>query len=195
MVAQSDIQPYDFVNNRATFRHINLHNLPWPIEVLRELGETQVTMRVTLSYFIEPSPGRRGWKYSHRYASHGLRFGVKRPTESNAEFQKRLNRVARAEEEDAPSSDDVAWTLGTKLRSRGSVHSDWWHGTATDLAACGQIGVFPVIGWWRERPKFERWRRRVRYSLIVSISAPDVNVDLYTPVLTQIMVPITVGIP
>lgn len=195
LVAQSEIQPYDFVNNRAAFRHINLHNLPWPTDVLRGLGATEVTMRVTLSYFIEPSPGQRGWNYSHRYAGHGLRFDVKRPTESNAEFQKRLNRVARAEEEEVSIADDVAWTLGAKLRSRGSIHSDWWHGIASDLAGCSHIGVFPVTGWWRERPKFERWRRRVRYALIVSIAAPGVNVDLYTPIMAQIAIPTPVGIP
>src|SRR5262249_6202035 len=122
LVAQSEIQPFDFVDGRAVFRHINLHDLPWPTEMLRSLGETPVSMRVTLSYFIEPSPGRRGWKYSHRYASHALRFDVKRPTESNADFQKRLNREARAEEEDVILADDVAWTLGRALRSRGSVH-------------------------------------------------------------------------
>ena len=50
-----------------------------------------------------------------------------------------------------------AWTLGEKLRARGSVHSDWWTGTASELADCGHVGVYPVIGWWRERPQFERW--------------------------------------
>ena len=38
-------------------------------------------MRVTLSYFIEPNPSQRG-NSRYRYQSHGLRFDVKRPTET-----------------------------------------------------------------------------------------------------------------
>jgi hypothetical protein len=58
-------------------------------------------LRVTLSYFVEPNPGRRGWKKRHRYASHGLRFDVKGPTESLEEFRKRLNKKALDEDEEA----------------------------------------------------------------------------------------------
>ena len=112
-------------------------------------------MRVTLSYFIEPSPGRRGWKYKHRYASHGLRFDVKRPTETVDDFRKRLNKQAREEDDDIVSTESQEWTLGIQLRNRGSLHSDWWTGTASDLADCGHVGVYPVVGWWRERPQLE----------------------------------------
>jgi len=36
-------------------------------------------MRITLSYFVEPSPGEVGWKDRYRYASHGLRFELNGP--------------------------------------------------------------------------------------------------------------------
>ena len=48
-------------------------------QVLEELGENDVRMRVTLSYFVEPNPPRRGYVARHQYASHGLRFSVRRP--------------------------------------------------------------------------------------------------------------------
>jgi hypothetical protein len=60
---------------------------------------------------------------------------------------------------------------------------------ASELAECGHIGVYPVVGWWRERPQFERWCQRVRYALVVSIHAPEVDIDLYTPVHNMISVP------
>ena len=43
---------------------IQFFELPWPRDVLQGLGEQSVRLRVTLSYFIEPNPGRRGWKPS-----------------------------------------------------------------------------------------------------------------------------------
>lgn len=80
-------------------REIHFHSLPWPTNALVELGGTEVRLRVTLSYFVEPNPGSRGWVRRYAYASHGLRFDVRRATESNDDFRKRLNALARAEGE------------------------------------------------------------------------------------------------
>jgi hypothetical protein len=195
MTIEGQLQP--FTRRRTTYplNEMDVHALPWPTEVLADLGEAEVELRVTLSYFIEPSPGRRGWKNRYRYASHGLRFDVKTPTETLESFRKRLNKAAREEEEDGPitSSDSAAWLLGPGLRSVGSVHSDRWTGSAVDLAQRGYIGVFPVVGWWRERHQLERWNRAARYALVVSISTPQTEVDIYTPVATQIQVPIQIS--
>ena len=60
-------------------RALRLHKLPWPQEQLRDLFGADVRLRVTLSYFVEPNPSSRGWQGRYRYASHGLRFDVKRP--------------------------------------------------------------------------------------------------------------------
>ncbi len=195
LVSQAEVQPYERPGGNkgnVKTRDMHLYELPWPIAELRSLGEQEVTMRVTLSYFIEPSPGRRGWKYKHRYASHGLRFDVKRPTETVDDFRKRLNKQAREEDDDIVSTESQEWILGIQLRSRGSLHSDWWTGTASDLADCGHIGVYPVVGWWRERPQFERYNRSVRYSLVVSIHTSAENVDLYTPVSIQLGIPVAI---
>src|SRR6266852_1282098 len=81
LVVQSSIRPFA----DGKMKEMHLHELPWPKDVLEELGQTPVRLRVTLSYFVEPNPGRRGWRRRHRYASHGLRFDVKSPTESTPE--------------------------------------------------------------------------------------------------------------
>jgi hypothetical protein len=194
LVAEEVLQPYDLKADGTTvgMRDMHFYQLPWPVDELRRLGEVTVTMRVTLSYFIQPSPGRRGWENQHRYASHGLRFDVKRPEDSFQEFRARLNKLAREEEENAGggSSDNRSWEVGSKLRARGSVHSDRWTGTASKLADAGCIGVYPVIGWWRERKNLEKWRERVRYSLVVSIQTDAVEADLYTPVENLLSVPV-----
>jgi hypothetical protein len=201
MTIQGELQP--FTRKKSTsgatkysLNEMDVHALPWPTEVLAELGEVEVELRVTLSYFIEPSPSRRGWKNRYRYASHGLRFDVKTPTETLEAFRKRLNKAAREEEAEGPitASDSAAWRLGPGLRSLGSVHSDRWTGTAAALAARGYIGVFPVVGWWRERHQLGRWDRSARYALVVSISTPGTAVDIYTPVATQIQVPTQIPI-
>lgn len=191
LIVQSEIHP--FADGRM--REMHLHELPWPRGVLEELGHASVQLRVTLSYFIEPNPGRRGWKRRHRYASHGLRFDVKAATESIDEFRKRLNRKALDEDEGRPevAGDSEGWFLGGRTRNKGSIHSDIWSGTAADLAERGAIGIYPVSGWWKDQPKRDRSSRGARYALVVSIETAAEDVDIWTPVAQAVGVPIEVA--
>jgi hypothetical protein len=106
------------------------------------------------------------------------------------EFVTRLNKERWDEEQGrksvTSSGDSVAWFFGKQIRSKGSLHSDVWEGTAADLAQRHEIAVFPVVGWWREKYTEGHTVKRARYSLIVTIETPDVSVDIYTPVQTQI---------
>jgi Subtilase family len=198
LVAQQTIQPFDKETKDGKTRYVtgemHLHRLPWPTEVLSGLGGRDVELRVTLSYFIEPSPGERGWKQRHRYASHGLRFELKTAPETIPQFRTRINAAARTEDEEPTSrSDQRGWALGSDLRTAGSVHSDRWTGSATDLAARGVIAVYPAIGWWRERHGLGKWNKQTRYSLVISIRTPGIETDIYTPVAVQLGIPIEIA--
>lgn len=190
LIVQDSLQPYIQNKNEIKTNELHLHPLPWPRDVLMQLGETEVEMRVTLSYFVEPSPGRRGWNKKFRYASHGLRFDTKAADETIDEFRRRINEIARKEIEDydETSSDSPEWLLGPRLRVNGSIHSDYWHGTAVKLADKGCIAVYPVNGWWKERKHLKRWDRKARYSLIVTIKTPSEKIDIYTPVANVVLV-------
>ena len=179
LIAQDHLYPFE--DDRT--KEMAIHKLPWPTSVLEEMGETQVQLRVTLSYFIEPNPAERGWITRHRYASHGFRFDVKTPTESLEDFRKRINQQLLADGEKPQSKSDAKeWTVGPILRHKGSIHSDIWRGTAAKLAERAYIAVYPVIGWWRERHQLGRWKQGARYSLIVSLETARTDVDLYIPV-------------
>lgn len=189
MIVEDSLQPFERVDSRMKTKDMRFHSLPWPKDVLESLGEAPIKMRTTLSYFIEPSPGRRGWTRKHRYQSHGLRFDVKRPIETIEQFEQRLSRDAWELPDERPDSvsEDRNWELGRNLRTRGSVHSDTWTGTASELAACGVIAIHPVTGWWRERPHLDRWSRSARYALVVSLETENTEVDLYTPIENQMV--------
>jgi len=195
LICEDSLQPFIREGSNAPkLRDMNLHRLPWPLEELEALGETEVEMRVTLSYFIEPNPSHRGVKSRYRYESHGLRFDVKRPHESDDEFRHRINLVARDAEEgsNTSSGDDPNWLLGTRNRHRGSVHTDIWKGEAADLASRGMVAVFPVSGWWKTRPKLDRYNQHAGYSLLVSIRAPKVDIDLYSAIENKIKVAVQI---
>ena len=195
LICEDSLYPFTRSDNKPPkLRDMNLHRLPWPLQELQKLGETEVEMRVTLSYFIEPNPSARGLKSRYRYESHGLRFEVKRPYESDDDFRTRINVAARDEEEQSSSvsGDDPNWLVGTRNRHRGSIHSDIWKGPAVDLASRGVIAVFPVSGWWKLRPKLERYNHQARYTLIVSIRAPEVDVALYSAIENRVKTSIEV---
>mgnify|MGYP000843615204 FL=1 len=194
MVIQGELQPFD----KKSMHEMHLHTLPWPKEVLEELGETPVTLKLTLSYFIEPGPGEVGWKDKYRYPSCGLRFDVINSNETKEDFQKRINVKMRGDNKkdkgDGTSGSD-RWYLGASNRDVGSIHSDFCELSAVELSGCNLIAVYPVVGWWRERDYLKRYDKNVRYSLVVSLSTPSTDVDLYTPIITQITPAIEIPIP
>jgi hypothetical protein len=138
---------------------------------------------------------RRVHGQSLRGCCNGLRFDVRRATESTDDFRKRVNQLALAEEERRPAShgsDASEWYLGPDYRVSGSLHSDIWHGTVADLAQRGTIAVYPISGWWKERPSHDHSDRGARYALIVSIETPQQDVDIWTPVAQEVGIPIVI---
>lgn len=195
-IAQETIQPYRFKEGTTQPETNEMHffNLPWARDLLLDMGSTPVTMKITLSYFIEPGAGEIGWKDKYRYQSHGLRFDVNNIDETEEVFRKRINVAAREKDEKFKSdSGSERWVLGTSNRVNGSIHSDFWEGSAAELATCNLIAVYPVIGWWRERHQLGKVENQARYSLIISLETPVQDVELYTTVKNIIDVPIEIS--
>ena len=201
LVLQEAITPYKLDGSDVKLGGLNMHALPWPVEELQRIADKSVALRVTLSYFVEPNPSRRGWQSKFRYQSHGLRLAVKGSTETDERFGQRINKLEREEREEGDDEalgdpDVTHWFLGAQLRSRGSIHSDEWRGTAAQLAAKSHIAVFPVGGWWKDWKDSERYMTQVRYALVVTLEViDDVDVDVYTPIANMLQVPVVVDVP
>jgi len=191
LVCEGELHPFKpgrQVNVDHVYREMALHDLPWPRDVLESLGEAQAELRVTLSYFIEPNPSRRGWNNRYAYQSHGLRFSMKRPEETSASFARRIDVALRNESYHSVDLEtEEGWFFGANSQTKpGSLHTDIWRGTAAALAEKGVIAVHPVRGWWKTRPSLDQSDEGVHYSLIVSIETPENDVDIYTPVSAMI---------
>nr|QFE31784.1 hypothetical protein MS310 [uncultured bacterium] len=198
LILQETIHPLRKDGSSVKLGKMVLHDLPWPDVDLLPLGGTTVSLRVTLSYYVEPNPSKRGWQSKFRYQSHGLRFAIKAASETDDQFIERVNALERAEDDSEAHGDPdrSGWALGHQLRTRGSAHSDVWTGTAAQLAAKGQIAVYPVGGWWKDWTEAKQWNTATRYSLVLSLEvADDVAVDLYTPIETEITVVPEIDIP
>ena len=194
LMLQDEFLPFDRGSSGLAMRAFRLHELPWPREQLRDLFGANVRLRVTLSYFVEPNPSSKGWQGRYRYASHGLRFDVKRPTETQEDFHEARQRgCARGGRGHA--------TTGGRCR-RSLVHRQ--QTPQLRLAACGLLD--------RNRGRTRRQRlhrdhssRRlvetqsqhraelpVRYTLLVSFRTEAIETDIYTPIATQIGIPVEI---
>lgn len=190
LVVQDELKPFKTSESESSdapvLNEMHLHSLPWPVEELQNLpSDTQVKLKVTLSYFIEPNPGRKGYRSRFSYQSYGLRFDLIRPGETPDGFLAAKSKAYREKgEKFEREGDPLSWKLGHDLRTRGSVHSDTWEGSAAELADLNTVAVTPVAGWWKNKKSEGKWLDSVRYSLVVSIETKGVEVDLYTPVST-----------
>ena len=189
LVAQNMIRPYRLSQSGPVFNECHYYPLPWPREILERYGDQEFRLKITLSYFVVPNPGRSAAIDPQRYQSFGLRFDLKRPRETIDQFMKRSN----ANERDDPRKgmgftpeQDHGWILGPSSISAGSLHCDQWRGTGAQLAARNLICVKPVSGWWKERRARAICEQQGRYALIVTLTAPDVEIDLYTPISAAI---------
>lgn len=119
------------------------------------------------------------------YRSFGLRFDMKKRTETAARFR---SRISASQAKDGTEADGGAscWLLGPKAIQAGSLHCDLWRGRAIELAGHDAIAVYPVGGWWKSHVGQKRVADKARYALVISISAPGQDVDLYSEISTLV---------
>ena len=182
-IAQNEIQPYKEGSKEPTFNRMHIYTLPWPQHALLEMGEVNVRLTVTLSYFIEPAPGKYDNYSAYSYASTGLRFDVNNIGESEEQLRNRFSLQENEEDnENVVTNRSSRWKIGTRRRVRGSIHKDYIETTAAELATCNMIVVYPVAGWWKNRKKLGCYERSIRYSLIVSLDTDAVEANLMTEI-------------
>lgn len=180
LIAQQEIQP--FVSGKMGY--CDTFDFPWPRSVLESMGGQTVSVKVTLSYFIEPNPGRSASIYPNRYQSHGLRFDLRRVREGRQEFLEQTNKIVLGTKKKLEREQDTGWRFGSAAVSAGSLHCDIWTGEAAELLTRDMLCVYPVAGWWKHSKKAGKNSQKTRYALIVSIKSEDVGVDLHTPIQT-----------
>ncbi|WP_406158720.1 S8 family peptidase [Streptomyces sp. NBC_01005] len=202
LIAQEEFRPMRVTNRQPKLSLMQVHDLPWPVEQLQALGDERLRMRVTLSYFVEPWVGGQGWRDRFVYPSHELRFELPRPGEDPVDFQRRVSHDAAADELGRPAGTrrgkpraDRGWLLGQGQRQRGSLSSDLWEGTASELAERGHIAVYPAGGWWHRQKATDRAEMPVTYALLVTIRTSNTETDLLTPIRSEIAARVPVSVP
>ncbi len=189
LIIQDTITPYKKGAREGAepvYNEMKLFELPWPVEELRKLSTTIVTLRVALSTFIAPNPSEaaRGSKY--RYASHNLRFKLNRPNEGVSDFISRISKTVDAPNPQQLDEDD-RWSFGPNRRDVGSLQIDEMLCKASDLARRNILAVHPVTGWWKSKSTPAPNELTTRFALIVEIDAEHTAAEIYNETLMAIM--------
>jgi hypothetical protein len=173
MIYEGTIRPSHRNADRKPERLADFIELPLPYDELDQLGETPVSLAVTLSYFIEPTDNlARG-----TYAGGRLRWDLQGPSEDVDGFRARINRLVK-EQGYQPGGGSYEWEIGTQARSRGTLQHDRTHVVASQIAGRRLLAVFPVTGWWEDSAA--TWERRLPYSIIASVDLGNIDLDLYS---------------
>ena len=157
-----------------------LHRLPWPIDELSALRRPSSAARHPLCCRTKPIESRldRPIRRPRRVA-----LRDERP-EDSAAFRRRVNKQARGEgEKPLALNAESGWLFGRVNRPRRIFHR---YLVGVGPASRPKAVVVPVAGWWKNRPKMDQSDTGVNYSLVISIEAPEVEVDLWTPVYQQV---------
>src|SRR5690606_721131 len=105
LVAQAQIQPFRLRGQRR-FNECHYHDLLLPADVLEQLNNEIVQLKVTLSYFVDPNPGFSANVDPQRYQSYGLRFDLRRRGETIDGFRQRVNAAEWEDGRRPPSHPD-----------------------------------------------------------------------------------------
>lgn len=183
-------------------RLIKYFRLPIPEDLLLSAAdEENVELRITLSYFAEPSTTRRRESLGLELA-----FDVQGAQESEQQFRERVNyllRPKRDREGAAPEAGEQPngslanehgnrrgwsgyWAVGPHRRGRGTVQSDRLQVPPSLLAGSKLIAVYPVFGWWDRRD--DTVKESMPFSLIATLQAPAR--DVYTPISQALLLPV-----
>jgi hypothetical protein len=193
LVAERYIQPYKLQGSTLKYNEYHLFSLPWPADILENaLFDKDVTLKVTLSYFIEPNPGSRNKRYAnnYHYHSHALNFAVIKAGEGLQRFKSRISAYGDDLDENTNRGGEP-WLI-KRVRNRGSVIKDFITMSGAEMAQRNVLAIYPKNGWYKTRKKVGKGDSVVRYSLIVTLETPENNIDIYTPVYNQIENLITV---
>ncbi len=187
MISQGRLQPYIKEATAPKMNEMHIIELPWPSEVLQDLGESMAKIKITLSYFIDPGPGRIGWQNKYKYQSCGLRFDLNDVNENEEIFKIRVNKKMREDDNlQYSTADSSRWKIGAKNRDVGSIHCDYIEDTAINLAGCKYVAVYPVGGWWKLRTNLKMYNTSIRYSLVVSLETDSQEVSIYNTIVNKI---------
>lgn len=183
-IYEGELTPFTSDNDTCKYNEMHRFRMPWPKDILLGMGAAPVTMRITLSYYIQPSPGSKSYGNLYKYQSAGLVFDVKLPEETSESLLARNNKLSEADYKS--KNKPGRWTIGIENRRGNTVQCDWIEGiTAAQLAACGEIVVCPIGGWWNKE-KLSDIDNRIKYSLVVSIETEEQ--DIYTPIANMVAI-------
>jgi len=164
----------------------HIYQVPIPPIMRQPADEFDIRIDVTLSYVAQPRRTRRNLR---RYLSTWVDWKSNNLGESLNDFRVRAMADTEKDDEDAPPSSALPWTIHEKgpwgiirqlKRNSGTVQKDWAFVKSNMLPDHFCIAVVGHQGWSRDPDSV------ARYSLAVTLEMIGQEIPIYEPLLASV---------
>ena len=168
--------------------HAQFFRIPFPRDLFDDTPETMLRVSVTLAY---RAPVR---KTNRRYRGTILEWKFGKRGEPLAQFRQRCSAghlVETDEGEDEAEEQAIGdwnWTIGSRLRTKGTVQKDWFEAPAADFGEELLLAVIGRRGWLskeRQDAGFDQ-----SYAVSICIEAIGVVVPIHEVIEARVQIPI-----
>lgn len=173
------------IEDEIRIGHAQFFRIPFPTNLFEANPEVMLRVSVTLSY----RPPVR--KTNAKYRGTVLEWSFSKRDETLQQFRQRC-ATKRSDEDDEPAEEqpigDWNWTIGKRLRTRGTAQKDWFEATAADFTEELYLSVIGRRGWLSKERQDEGFLQR--YGVAISIEVIGAAIPIHEEIEARVRVQI-----
>lgn len=175
-----------YAEETVSIGHAQFFRVPFPADLFDHTPETMIRVSVTLAY---RAPVR---KSNRRYRGTILEWKFGQRGEPLDQFRQRCS-VGRAVQTDDDEVEEQAigdwnWTIGSRLRTRGTTQKDWFEAPAVDFGDELLLAVIGRRGWLPKERQDAGFNQR--YGISICIETIGVVIPIHEAIEARIRIPV-----
>lgn len=173
------------IEDEIRIGHAQFFRIPFPTNLFEANPEVMLRVSISLSY----RPPVR--KTNAKYRGTILEWNFSKRDETLQQFRQRC-ATKRSDEDDEVVEEqligDWNWTIGKRLRTRGTAQKDWFEATAADFSEELYLAVIGRRGWLSKAQQDEGFLQR--YAVAMSIEVIGAAIPIHEEIEARVRVPI-----
>ena len=173
------------IEDEIQIGHAQFFRIPFPTNLFDANPELMLRVSVCLSF----RPPVR--KTNAKYRGTILEWNFSKRDEALAQFRKRCATKQSDENDEGIEEQPIGdwnWTIGKRLRTRGTAQKDWFEAAAADFSDELFFAVIGRRGWLSKEKQDEGFSQR--YAVAISIEVIGAAIPIHEEIEARVRVPI-----
>ncbi len=173
------------IEDEIRIGHAQFFRIPFPTNLFEANPEVMLRVSICLSY----RPPVR--KTNAKYRGTILEWSVSKRDETLQQFRQRCATKRSDEDEEQIEEQPIGdwnWTIGKRLRTRGTAQKDWFEATAADFADELYLAVIGRRGWLSKERQDEGFSQR--YAVAISIEVMGAAIPIHEEIEARVRIQI-----